>query len=816
MSVRPSWIRRLALAAGLVFAALAALLPWWRNHGYLRDFYDYGLVMSGVGRIAVGERPYADFVTPIQTGTFLFNGWAESAGGGTYQAMTWGAAVLILLGAVGLGLMFARRWPAGVAVLAAAALTIMSASQHTIIWHNAVGALCLVIVAWAAALAPVWRRRHWPWAALAMAGLFIGGINKLNAHLVALACAVAWTLRAVARRETDGRSALAALAGWVLAGVVAPVTFEIFWSGATFSTWWHNVIAMPFSSRAGDFGWVLRPEFYLQVRHDYYGGVTIPWLGALGLAATLGTGVVAWRAAAGWENRGWAVAATAFAAAAGAGLLATNYEIAWIAMAAWLGLVAALWMGFGLRVRGVSFWLLIVTPLLVVGAAAWESAWRGQRSQFGYSTAPRKNYVDAGEVHEDFAYLRGTRVPPEIAQTMNEALQERAKISRLFQKKAFYGPGLEWLERVWPAVKVRGLPLWLHDGTSYGAEERARLLAALRPGGAFDFVMVTEARNHWPEEITALIRGGFARDYFGSTWVLYRALPPGAPADAPLAFLARFGGNVDAAQLRSNLRTFTLTDGREFLGATQGTGTLRLLTASYRLSFEAVIKRTDPALSGAVRLKFRAFGLEGEKLLERGSFDADLPAGETEKVITTTIDPGGLPMLFLIEVPEELTGRIEAGWRGLRLSHTLDDADEPPAVRPGAATIRPADEGEKAALLPTEARDASVFVRVTGEPSPEGLLLTPGGEIWLRVKGGLALDFAVRSAGPLQPPALPVVRVLYYKGGRLDVLTQDAIRAEDPVQFHAWSAEGGGWIGLLLDPSGSVPALRVKVINVAR
>lgn len=810
MSVRPSWIRRLALAAGLAFAALAALLPWWRNHGYLRDFYDYGLVMSGVGRIAAGERPYADFVTPIQTGTFLFNGWAERAGGGTYQAMTWGAAGLILLGTVGLGLMFARRWPGWAAVLAAAALTLMSASQHTIIWHNAVGALCLVVVAWAAALAPVWRRGNWLWAALAMAGLFIGGINKLNAHLVALACAVAWTLRALARRETDWRGALAAMIGWVVAGVLAPVVFEIAWSGATFPTWWHNVIAMPFSSRAGDFGWVLRPEFYLQVRHDYYGGVTIPWLGALGLAATLGTGVVAWRAASGWANRGWAFAATAFAAAAGAGLLATNYEIAWIAMAAWLGLVAALWMGFGLPARGVGFWLLVVTPLLVVGAAAGESAWRGQRSQFGYSTAPRERYVDAGAVHADFAYLRGTRVPPEIAQTMNEALLERARIPRLFQSKAFYGPGLEWLERVWPAVKVRGLPLWLHDGTSYGPEERARLNEALGADGYFDFVMVTEARNHWPPEIAARIRSGFARLYFGSTWVLYRALPPGAPADEPLAFLTRFGGNVDARQLRSNLQPAALADGREFLGTAQGTGTLRLLTASYRMSVEAVIRRTDPTLPSAVKLRFRAFGIEGEKLLERGSFEAELPAGEDEKVVPTTIDPGGLPMFFMVDVPAELSGRIQVGWRGLRLSHTLDDPDDPPLVRSDAGQVWPVSERYRAALLPDAPREVGVYARIVGEPSADGVTLAPGGEIWLRAKGGLTLQFTVRPDGSLRPPALPVVRVLYYKGGRLEVLTQDAIRSMDPVRLRAWCAEGDGWIGVLLDRSDAVPALRVR------
>src|SRR5258708_32789999 len=100
----------------MVLVALITLAPWWRNHHYLRDFYDYGLVMSGVGRIEAGERPFVDFVTPIQSGTFLFNGWAEKLGDGTYQAMTWGAAALVVLGMTVLAGIFLRCWAPGTAV----------------------------------------------------------------------------------------------------------------------------------------------------------------------------------------------------------------------------------------------------------------------------------------------------------------------------------------------------------------------------------------------------------------------------------------------------------------------------------------------------------------------------------------------------------------------------------------------------------------------------------------------------------------------------------------------------------------------------
>ena len=105
-SRRPS-VSSYALAAVVV---LAALLPWWRNHSYLRDLYDYGLVIAANGHFNLGERPYVDFTTPIQAG-FLGLGWLfERLGGSTYSGLTLGGAFLIVTEAVVLPLMLARRW----------------------------------------------------------------------------------------------------------------------------------------------------------------------------------------------------------------------------------------------------------------------------------------------------------------------------------------------------------------------------------------------------------------------------------------------------------------------------------------------------------------------------------------------------------------------------------------------------------------------------------------------------------------------------------------------------------------------------------
>jgi len=71
-------------------AQLTAALPWWRNHGFIRDFMDYGLVMTGAGRFGDGEAPDVDFVTPIQAGFLYLNRWMEVLGGGTFIGMTYG------------------------------------------------------------------------------------------------------------------------------------------------------------------------------------------------------------------------------------------------------------------------------------------------------------------------------------------------------------------------------------------------------------------------------------------------------------------------------------------------------------------------------------------------------------------------------------------------------------------------------------------------------------------------------------------------------------------------------------------------------
>ncbi len=77
-------------------------------------------------------------------------------------------------------------------------------------------------------------------------------------------------------------------------------------------------------------------------------------------------------------------------------------------LAGWLALLVGLWLGYGMPPRGWWFYGALVWPALIVGVVSWHSAWLGQRSQFGHSSAPRAEYVDGGQAGPAFAYFKGT------------------------------------------------------------------------------------------------------------------------------------------------------------------------------------------------------------------------------------------------------------------------------------------------------------------------------------------------------------------------------------------------------------------------
>ena len=782
---------------------VVALLPWWRNHGYLRDLYDYGLVIAANGHLNLGERPYVDFTTPIQAG-FLGLSWMfERLGGGTYAGLTLGAAVLIVLAAAGLPLVLARRWPWWAATIVGGAVAISAASQHTILWHNSLGVICLAFATWAVALAPVARRADWPWHLLAAAALFLGGINKLNYQLVTVVVCAAWSLRAGLVRSAGWGRVLASVAGIASFGLVLPLAAELVWTGASLKLWFANVVLLPASARTGILTEILTGHFWVHPIHDYYGPLLLPQVGLVAAWLVLVAILGCWpaKSASAWD-RVLVPAAALVALTAGAALLATNFEIAPLGLGAWLALVASLWLGFAPPRRSASFVIGLVLPSLLLGAAAWWSAWLGQRSQFGYSGAPRAAYVPATNAGPAFGFLRGLRLPPEVVDSLRVVEQALPEPDQHGYRKVFYGLGTEWMERCFPTAPEKGKPLWVHWGTSYGPEAIARLRARFAEEGEYNLVLCTIARDEWPEELHAVLQQSYIRDTLGPVlrrWT-YRGKDTVNLADG-FEMLSRMGGNVIGQVLhfdRDPLRFKEVSGQKLLLGVSKDAGYVLLMNPSYHLRGQAVINRLPGMGDGPLRANFKAITHGAIPEDVRWGAQVTLPAGQASVTVPFEFDSLGKTVELWVMPVAESAGHLYAGYRELELTNSVDTENAP--------NLRPAQLPE---VAPTPALAANLFGPIAwrpqqwilrgATPGAQGVELAPGGEMWLHTTG---MTGEIR--GQLIVPAgrSSTAWVVWYKGGRLQILQNGQVAAGAPMDFHVWTAEPGGWIGVLLNADG--------------
>jgi hypothetical protein len=381
--------------------------------------------------------------------------------------------------------------------------------------------------------------------------------------------------------------------------------------------------------------------------------------------------------------------------------------------------------------------------------------------------------------------------------------------------RVYYGPGLEFLERVWPMQKSPGLSLWMSWGTTYGVLEDAVLRKALSQQGAFSYMLVAEAFDDWVVPSAASeLANHFTKRKIGQGWLLYERIAPRTVVSIrPLEFLAAFGGNVDSTQLNSAMELQHLNDGRSFLGLAHGSGEILLAAPSYRAGGEVVLRRIPGRNAPSAAVQFAVFAVQGNKLYPRWSADVSLPADQTEVVMPFTVDSSGLPLRFFVSIPSSLGESVFAGWRGLRLTHSQDGPEVPPKLLPDAEDAVPAGAAQRGALLPAGWDPPQVFVR-NAKLGDQGLELSSGGEIWIRLTGLFAEIAGVASVRDgVALPAQPVVSVIFYKGARIDVLSQAALRESNRrFAFKAWSAEADGWL-VILSHNQSVPPVSVRILS---
>ena len=512
-------------------------------------------------------------------------------------------------------------------------------------------------------------------------------------------------------------------------------------------------------------------------------------------------------------------AAVLVTGAAGAALLVTNVEIASVGLGAWLVLVCGVWLGFGVEAPRRAWLAGVVLPALVLGGAAWWNAWQGYRSQFGFSHAPRAEYVPAEKAGPAFASLHGLRLPPDVVLSLELLERTLPPADPAGRRPVFYGPGLELLDRYYPAVRDKDQPLWIHWGTTYGPAEVARLNAALAVGLPYEAVFVTVGFENWPDSVLNVLKQYYTPELVGGAvrrWV-WRAANTVDRGDS-LDVLAKLGGNLDGRILHFDRRPFAfrqLPDGRIVLGTAWPEGSVLLTTPVRRFRGVAVLARLPGGGAGAVTAEFKAIVHGATPESVRWSTKVELPAGQASLTVPFEVDASGESIMLITQRADQIAG-VFAGFREIEITHAIESGPGAPVLHPAVPAETAASPELAASLLGGVAWRPQRLVVRGGRPGVEGLELGAGGEVWLHTDG-MNGDIRGRlvSAGGAGRPTL--VRALWYKGGRLQSLEYLWVARDQPADFHVWTGEPGGWLGLVVEHGdGASPVIaRVKSSTVA-
>jgi hypothetical protein len=516
-----------------------------------------------------------------------------------------------------------------------------------------------------------------------------------------------------------------------------------------------------------------------------------------------------------WHRTVFLILAGLLAAFASSALLLTNNEIAYVTFAAALVIAIGLWLGFEVKPQGGWFVAGILLPALILAVAGWESAWRGERSQFGHDIEPRTAYWRGETCGGDFHYLQGLNIPPGLAHSLVGLAAWRSKLPADEHPRVYYGPGAEWLGHVWPTNYVKGLPLVA--AAFDGQRENDLLRREVISGNTFSHLLSVEAWDHWNAEVQDLLSLTTVKQRLNSVYMIYRKLPPGTLSARPIEFMhTGFDSNVDSMRIISSLPMQTLADKRRFLGTAAGEGKVEVGTPCHRMSAEYVLTRSVPGASGAVSVNLAIYARMGEGLLPRWNRTVTLPDGADELVVPTEqIDGSGLPLTFTVSIPEEATGKVFAGWRAFQLMDTPNREETPPILRPSVADLLAAGTDVRTVLVPATLQDAPIYLR-NGWAQDGALLMPAGSEVWIQMQG-LYTDIKISAKlHELQGNALPDLKIVYYKGGRLEQFSPVRDAATGTMHFAAWTPENGGWIAILADPQPGSPSMLVKIEAATR
>jgi hypothetical protein len=802
---------------------IVLLIPWLRNREYIRDFFDYGLMMTAAGRINGGDRPFVDFSTPLQSGSYWLNAAAEWLWGPTFQSLTLANGVFIVVAWLGLVWLLRQVVTAKSAMLLATTLVAGSASQHTIIWYNAIGVIAIAVVAIGVAKAPVWSRDDLAIHVVVILALIFSGINKLNFHAIALVAAIAWTLRAALVGQSKWSAALATIGTWMVAGLLLPLLIELGLTGASWQEWKSNVILMPFADRGATLSALLSPGLYLRPMHDYYGPVFQP-VGLIVAMWVLLTAGLAWPRRSGIDRLCIAGSAIFVVAATGA-LMVTNHEIVYVSLAAGIAMLLSMWVGFDLAKRPRIFIGGMLIPAGILGVIMLHSAWMGHRSQFGHSPNARDDYQELSTAEGEFMYLSGTKMPPELAQSLLQLREIIPAPDGDGLHACLYLTGAEYLERIWPTDNMPKMPL-LFANLTIPPEQLSALEDAISYPPRYELLIGSEAwAKSWPGKLRVIMKrnamtwnvGLFQINRLAGAW-LQEGLPP---HDDAIAALGTFGGNMDPGLVvvEDPLWPFSDPEERILLATDRSRGSFLFPNRSNRISGEVALRRAPRAPRenlSAVFAIYDAAMSEGEPGSLLWTETLALEPEDDFKKFSYQIDSRGHPTRFVVLVDEKQNRSLQAGYYLPSINHSDATPRPPPTLRKPQPETFEDTAALSRALLPKDWQGKFDVVGRGIAAVGEDVVLTQGGQLWLRPKFQLGeLHGQVSLTAPPAQSGAPVVRIVWYRGGRMHVIFQSGLNPPDqPLPFRFSIPEDDGWFGIHIDPSPNPHGLKLEINSI--
>lgn len=794
----------LLLGLSLILGAI-----WWHNRAYLRDLYDYSMIVAGVAKAEAGLRPYTDMRSPMQSAIYLLNSGVEAVLGGTFLRLTWGGLLLSWAGTMLVWAMARRALRPVLAVLLAGAVGCAGLAQHTVIFYNPLGVLSLALVLLGLAIEPrFWPLRTWrSW--VVAAALFLGGMNKLNFQGVTLGLALLFVLCAWQRRQLTWRETVLTVAMLFLFGTILPIGFELAWTGASFVQWFENVVLLPESRLAG-LGQIARPDIWLRPPHDFHHHVLVPCLSGIGLICLglVGAGLVraARRRKATWIELGLIVLLMIASALGGALLLVSNNETVLLTSLPLLVVAVAWWVGFAEAGRSGFLSTVITAACLLWTFAGAYAAWHGSRVLYAHNPPPRSAYREWRPASPRLAYFFGVKLLPDQSEAWDRvgAKLEEWSDANDGVLPVLFGPGMEWLERGSPETIQKGAPLWWDDGTTLRERDAGYFRWVMQQRQAH--LVVQTAWEHWPASIRKILEQEYRKEPLSGRDAVYsprrRPVPVAEAVVAPTLyeFRDRLGSNVQpkATRLSPGLR-LEQAGARTIFGS-RGSSHWQWPLGASDAQGEAVARwESDAAGSGTVTFRVVAGDpWSGDLLAE---WPVRLSATHREVVIPFALQPGGRALSFQIDGGDNPNPSVVAGWQQLRITHTNEaDRSAPAPFNESLTREISLSDGELWFVKPATA-------------------LPPAGwapaevEIWRRIepragKIRVALELEVDPSRAEAPFAFGLA---WYRGGRFEIMTEKTFdwRVTPSPALETYVTEPGGWVGVFVRHAG--PARHVRV-----